>query len=158
VAAAADRPALARFLLTAWLAQERVDAQAAAAASADWDYRREHDFRPKPTDRHAMTCRGILGVAAVCGDETLVPLARPALKAFDGSKRHQIIALLEMLAAIDHPAAIQAVLAFAPAIRRARYGKARKGWCNPSPVPRAGRSRTWPTAPCRPAGWRTTVL
>ena len=34
---------------------------------------------------------------------------RPALKTWDGSKRHQIIALLEMLAAIDHPAAIQAI-------------------------------------------------
>jgi hypothetical protein len=125
---AADRPALARAILSNWLDCDRSDDAAQQQFNRDHDewttrlYSRKHTFST-PTDPLpvepvrsagvANACRGILGVAAVCGDETLVAQARPVLKAWDGTKRLQIIALLEMLAAIDHPTAIQAVLAFA---------------------------------------------
>jgi hypothetical protein len=136
-----DRPALARAILSAWLERDREEQ--AATDDYGRKRREHYDalmqrrclggltpaqvmqklhfnsVNPPPAEPEPVgvgvtgRCRGILGVAAVCGDETLVPLARPALKAWDGSKRHHIIALLEMLAAIDHPSAIQAVLACA---------------------------------------------
>ncbi|MBI1206563.1 MAG: DUF4132 domain-containing protein [Azospirillum sp.] len=128
-----DLAVLGSLVLKSWLAEDRrtMDpTQAAAKAAEDTEraYRFPRTCPDEPREVYqerltrrflgvmvstGMASKGLLGLAALtCGPEA-VGIARPVLKAYDGGRRAQILALLNMLSRISHPTAIQLVLATA---------------------------------------------
>lgn len=111
-----EREALGRFVLEAWMAQEA--------------YTRKGPI--------ALTCKGVVAVAAACCGPDAVAAAGRYLAEWPRERPGQCRALVQMLAWIDHPAAVQLLLAiscrFKPATiqteaRRLSEALAkRKGW------------------------------
>lgn len=83
-----ERQALGRFVLETWIAQE--------------GYARKGPI--------ALTCKGILAIAAACCGGEAASAARTYLTNFPRERAGQCKALIQMLAWIDHPAAVQILM------------------------------------------------
>lgn len=83
-----ERQALGRFVLETWIAQE--------------GYTRKGPI--------ALTCKGILAIAAACCGGEAAAAARTYLTNYPRERAGQCKALVQMLAWIDHPAAVQVLM------------------------------------------------
>jgi hypothetical protein len=83
-----ERQALGRFVLETWIAQE--------------GYTRKGPI--------ALTCKGILAIAAACCGGEAASAARTHLTNYPRERAGQCKALIQMLAWIDHPAAVQILM------------------------------------------------
>ncbi len=128
------RQALGRFVLEAWLAQDtelptqqEVDAKATALAqqwSGSYPGKSLQEIAemfargllevPKGT---AIGDKGVLSVAGACARADVVPVVQQYLRTWYGRRAAQCRALLQMLSWVEHPAAIQLVLATATRFR-----------------------------------------
>lgn len=86
-----------------------------------YDQLLEH-YRTTPLETRIST-KGVLAVAAAMGGPGLAPLVAPYLKRWYGLRAAQGKALLQMLSAVDHPTAIQVLLATATRFRTAGIRK-----------------------------------
>jgi hypothetical protein len=86
----------------------------------------------------AIGSKGVLAVAAACGGPDIAPMVQRYLKEYYGTRAAQGKALIQMLAWVEHPTAIQLVLSVGSrfrtksfqeeAIRQAQLLAERKGW------------------------------
>jgi hypothetical protein len=83
-----ERQALGRFVLETWISQE--------------GYTRKGPI--------ALTCKGILAIAAACCGGEAAAAARTYLTNYPRERAGQCKALVQMLAWIDHPAAVQVLM------------------------------------------------
>ena len=159
---AAGREALAARLFTEWLREDlRPVSPAQAQARAAHDAPSYHQWYSAPNGRYAgMTVeqveaallsryvkepagsatasKGLLAVVAACGGRDVVPPAGRYLREWFGQRPSQGKALIAMLAWVEHPSAIQLVLAIGArfrtksfqdeAMRQAAALAERKGW------------------------------
>jgi hypothetical protein len=163
----AEREALGVFVLNAWLREDikpiaRADADKQARAQAQHmvgfikQYPQyynddslknasEHQlyesylpaFLRKPAGS-AIASKGVLAVAAACGGPDIAPMVQRYLKEYYGTRAAQGKALIQMLAWVEHPTAIQLVLSVGSrfrtkgfqeeATRQAQLLAERKGW------------------------------
>ena len=110
----ADREALEVFALGAWMA---------------------NDLTPGSS---GVSSRGVLALVAACGGAHVSAMAHQYLKEWHGVRPAQCRALLQMLAATDHPASMQLLLSAAErfrvksvreeAAKQSQHLAARKGW------------------------------
>lgn len=100
-----DREALGRYVLESWIAQDEPE----ESSGGVWTY------GPKS----AIKEKGILAVAGACAGTTAPPIVQRYLKKWFGNRAPQCKALIQMLAWIDHPSAIQLLLATASRFRTA---------------------------------------
>jgi Domain of unknown function (DUF4132)/HEAT repeats len=159
---AAERERLAVCLLTGWLREDvrpvppaEAESMAARAASVS------HRWHSSPSGPYpgmsveqvkaillpgylkipagsAVASKGLLAVVAACGGRDVVPPSERYLKEWYGQRAAQGKALIGMLAWVDHPNAIQLVLAVSSrfrtksfqdeAVRQAGALAGRKGW------------------------------
>jgi hypothetical protein len=104
---------------------------------AQW-YQQFYNQKLKEPIGTATKEKGILAVAAACCGGRAAPVAAQYLKTWYGMRVHQCKALLHMLAFIEHPSAIQVLLATSARFRTASIRKEaeqlvsaladRKGW------------------------------
>lgn len=128
------REALGRFVLTAWIAQDTIPTHtpAEAAMLADAQVQQQWasvakylpDTTPeqwrnalyqgylKAVKGSAIGQKGILAVAGACAGADIVPNVAAYLKEWYGLRANQCRSLVQMLAWVDHPAAIQLLLSF----------------------------------------------
>jgi hypothetical protein len=115
----ADRDALGRFLLGAWVAQDTTgpdedEAQRRARETARrWGVSFDEALgwaRREPVGS-AIASKGVLAVAAACGGRWAAPVVARYLKDWYGQRAAQCRALLGMLAHVDEPSAVQVLLA-----------------------------------------------
>jgi hypothetical protein len=99
----AEREALASFILAAWLEEDVKFAPA--------------DGSGVPVARSAIGSKGILAMVAACGGEDIAPTAHRFIKQWYGNRAAQGKALIQMLAWVDHPNAIQVVLSIGERFR-----------------------------------------
>lgn len=180
-----ERKAIGEFVFNAWLTQDTLPRYTPQEASqlADQDAKRiagyvsknpqwykdwdEAAYRKQAYNRLLNDClgsanpsKGILAIAAVgCGPEVVPPIQK-YLKQWYGMRVHQCKALLQMLSWVDHPLAIQLVLAIATRFRTkgiqqeaGRLADAiaeRKGWTRDEMA-----DRTIPTAGFEADGTQT---
>ena len=139
-----ERETLGRFILEAWLAEDvmpnpREEAERLAMASARQTYQSTQQY-PQIFQAYvgftveqlfaqdlpyfldlprgsAIASKGILAVAGACVGGDAVPAVARYLKKWYGTRVHQARALLQMLAAVDHPAAAQTLLAIGTRFR-----------------------------------------
>jgi hypothetical protein len=142
---AAEREALAVFVLRAWLAEDvrPVSPRAAEAAArvqakqqhaSIQQYPQYHDpslvhltedqlfelYLPQFLDRpagSAIASKGILAVVAACGGSEIAPMAQRYLKDYYGTRAAQGKALIQMLAWVEHPTATQLMLSIGSRFR-----------------------------------------
>jgi hypothetical protein len=163
---ASEREALGVFVLNAWLREDvkpipRADAEARARGHAQQmfasikRYPQYYDDALKNTTEEqlyesslpafvrqpagsAIGSKGIIAVAAACGGPDVAPMVHRYLKEYYGTRAAQGKALIQMLAWVDHPTAIQLVLSVGSrfrtksfqeeATRQAQLLADRKGW------------------------------
>lgn len=87
-----------------------------------WYERMVEQYRTTPVGTLIAT-KGVLAVAAAMGGPRLAPLVSQYLKRWYGMRAAQCKALLQMLAATEHPTAIQVLLATATRFRTAGIRK-----------------------------------
>lgn len=158
-----DRERLGRFVLDSWIAKdtkpkhtsdqaavlaEQETAQVAGWAQKSPQYYKDFDrqkyyqaafnrFLVQPEGSQIGT-KGILAVSGACGGPDVAPIVHRYIKQWFGYRGAQGKALLQVLAWIDHPAAIQVILAVAnrfrtkgiqeEATRLCQVLAERKGW------------------------------
>jgi hypothetical protein len=157
-----DREALGEFILASWIDLDtvpisRAEAETQARAHAQLLHNASQNpasglpqqtleqfyasvlpvFLKQPGGS-AIESKGVLAVAAACGGSGIAPRVSKYLKEWYGIRRAHSIALVQMLAWVEHPAAIQLVLAVGSRFRTkgiqeeaARQAQAiadRKGW------------------------------
>jgi hypothetical protein len=164
---AEDREALGAFVLSAWMAQDlrpaprEVAEQRAHADAQQWQAlfaRYPKGFQDDPLKAmtpdqlfahhlqghlrwpggSAIGAKGVLALAAACGGAQIAPAAQKYLKEWYGQRAGQGKALIQMLAWVEHPAAIQLMLSVGSrfrtkgfqeeATRQAQLLAERKGW------------------------------
>ncbi|MFT3782798.1 MAG: DUF4132 domain-containing protein [Nibricoccus sp.] len=131
-----DRAKLGRFIVEAWIAQDTIPAHTSDEAAklaeaqtqqmaqyykqnpqyaASWDeqkhYRSVYNHLLGVCKGSAIGSKGILAVAGACADGTVAPVIHRYIKEYYGMRGAQAKALLQMLAWIDDPNAIQVLLA-----------------------------------------------
>ncbi len=114
-----EAAALGKLALEAFIAEDtalptEAEAQAKAAA-ASWPIPVAH-FLTQPKGS-AIAHKGLLAIAAAMAGEAAAPLVSRYLKDWYGMRAAQCKALLQMLSWIDHPSAIQVLLATATRFR-----------------------------------------
>jgi hypothetical protein len=143
-----DREALGAFVLTAWIAQDlRPPLRDAAEQRAQqWLGSNAQEDRMHELVAHllrqpggsAIGSKGVLALAAACGGAQIAPIVQQYLKEWYGNRPGQGKALIQMLAWVEHPAAIQLMLSVGSrfrtrsfqeeASRQAQLLAERKGW------------------------------
>jgi Domain of unknown function (DUF4132) len=143
---AEDREALGAFVLSAWIAQDLKPPSREAAEqqaqrwlglnSQNMDELVTH-FLQRPGGS-AIGSKGVLAFAAACGRAQIAPIVQQYLKEWYGNRAGQGKALIQMLAWVEHPAAIQLMLSVGSrfrtksfqeeASRQAQLLAERKGW------------------------------
>ena len=155
----AGREALGRFVLQAWIAQDTIpyytpeQAQIEAEKQVNqWyspgylgrDWTREECLRffylrnLRLIKDSAVAQKGVLAIAAACAGGDAVPIVGAYLKEWFGHRASQCRALLQVLAWIEHPTAIQLLLSVGTRFRTKGIQEeaaalvetlaARKGW------------------------------
>ena len=138
-----ETAALARFVLSAWIAQDtrtptHEEASAVARKEADqqWAQWGQHPYFQEEYDgnkenlysslfqKHLDEClgsaidqKGLLALVTAAGDADCVKMAEQYIRKWFGNRLAQCKALVEVLAWIKHPLAIQALLGFATRFR-----------------------------------------
>jgi hypothetical protein len=137
----AEAQALGRFVLDAWLAEDTRTASGPEARAAAEAWIAAHGFyfgpgglseqeraaileaRMREPARSAIADKGVLAVAGACaGPLAAEPVGR-YLKQWYGQRAAQCKALLQMLASVEHPSAVQLLLATAVRFRTAGIRK-----------------------------------
>ncbi len=139
----ADASALANHILQLWIARDTATASAedcAAKAQADadknWGYYSQHQYYldmykgskdnlyQQLYQTYSNTCiysaieqKGMLAIVAAAGDGNCVKISEQYIRKWFGNRLAQCKALIEVLSDIDHPLALQALLAFANRFR-----------------------------------------
>jgi hypothetical protein len=158
-----DREKLGKFILEAWIAQdtkpqfttEQASAQAQTLTQQAARYAKQYPQYYPDFDEHRYyqtqfnqlviqpggsqnSTKGILAVSGACCGADVAPTVHRYVKQWYGRRAAQCKALLQVLAWIDHPLAIQVVLAIAnrfrtkgiqeEALRLCQFLAQRKGW------------------------------
>ncbi len=134
--AATDRHQLGRFIAEAWMAQDTIPAHTTDEAArlaeaqtkqtaqyfaqypqyaASWDeqkhYRSVYNGLLAACKGSAISSKGVLAVAGALANGSIAPIVHRYIKQYYGMRGAQAKALLQMLAWIDDPNAIQVLLA-----------------------------------------------
>lgn len=163
----AEREALGVFVLNAWMREDvkpiaRADAEQKARSQAQQmsgyikqypQYYQDESLKNASEEQlyeayvptflrmpagSAIGSKGVLAVAAACGGADIAPMVQRYLKEYYGTRAAQGKALIQMLAWVEHPTAIQLVLSVGSrfrtksfqeeATRQAQLLAERKGW------------------------------
>ena len=143
-----DVARLARFLLASWIEEDtrtppvsEVAEQAGREARALWtqpwareQYASEQELYKSLFNEHSSHCvgsaigqKGVLSLVAIGGDRECVRLIEQYLRKWFGQRLAQCKALLEVLAWIDDPVAIQALIAVSTRFRTKSLQKVAAG-------------------------------
>jgi hypothetical protein len=151
----AEREALGRFVLEAWIAEDtelptpqELQSKAQQMAQQVLRYYKSKTLQELTEEMarglanqpkgSAAAHKGVLAMAGACAGAAAAPLVQQYLKTWYGYRAAQCRALLQMLSWVDHPTAIQLVLGTATRFRTAGIRKEaealgqliaeRKGW------------------------------
>jgi hypothetical protein len=154
----ADREALGAFVLSAWIAQDlhlpsrevaEQQAQQLLGLSSQYSHGSQSSSAQDMTDElvghflrrpsgSAIGSKGVLALAAACRGAGIVPMVNQYLQEWYGHRAAQGKALIQMLAWVEHPTAIQLMLSVGSrfrtkgfqdeATKQAELLAERKGW------------------------------